>query len=185
MATPAALRAAIGDLSALANDDLSALWRQVETADQARDALRDVLPALVTTYGLASATISADWYDDIRDMVEARGRFRAIPADLGDQGADTLAGWGVASLYQAEPDWSASKTLITGGLQRRIANFSRYTVAESAVADPAARGWQRVGSGASCDFCQMLLGRGAVYTEATAQFESHDHCNCAAEPAWR
>jgi hypothetical protein len=31
----------------------------------------------------------------------------------------------------------------------------------------------------------MLLGRGAVYTEASADFEAHDHCNCGAAPAWR
>jgi hypothetical protein len=30
----------------------------------------------------------------------------------------------------------------------------------------------------------MLIGRGAVYSEATADFQSHDHCNCQAEPAW-
>jgi hypothetical protein len=30
----------------------------------------------------------------------------------------------------------------------------------------------------------MLLGRGGVYTEATADFESHDHCGCWSEPDW-
>jgi hypothetical protein len=68
-------------------------------------------------------------------------------------------------------------------MQRRIANVSRYTVAESSVADPGATGWQRVGAG-SCAFCRMLIGRGAVYTEAGADFASHDHCNCSAVPAF-
>lgn len=185
MATPAALRTAITDLAVLADNDLDTLWRQVSTADQARDALQDVLPGLVETYGLASATLTADWYDDARDLVEARGRFRAIPADLGSAGADALAGWGVSPLYKAEPDWATARSLVAGGLQRRIANASRYTVAGSSIEDPSARGWQRIGSGTSCDFCSMLLGRGAVYTEATASFESHDRCNCGAEPAWR
>jgi hypothetical protein len=184
MATPQALKTAIRDLAVLANNDLEALWRQVRTPDQARDALLDVLPGLATSYGAASATLSADWYDDIRDLVEAKGRFRAIPAEIGTGGSEELARWGVAPLYAPEPDWAAARTLIAGGLQRRIANGSRYTVAGSAVEDPAARGWMRVGAG-GCDFCRMLIGRGAVYTEATADFESHDHCNCAAEPAWR
>jgi hypothetical protein len=30
----------------------------------------------------------------------------------------------------------------------------------------------------------MLIGRGAVYTEASVDFEAHDHCHCGAEPAW-
>jgi len=167
----------------LANNDLAALWAQVKTADEARAGLLDVLPALVYTYGLAAATLSADWYDEARDLIGAKGRFTAIPADLGDQGAEPLARWSIGPLFDAEPDWERAKTQVQGGLQLRIANASRYTVAESAVADPAAEGWQRQGSG-SCAFCAMLIGRGAVYTEAGADFGAHDHCNCSAVPAW-
>jgi hypothetical protein len=184
MATPAELKVAISDLAVLADNDLAALWRQVETPEQAREALQDVLPALVNTYSLASATISADWYDDLRDMVEARGRFTAIPAEPGEQGADVLARWGVGPLFAAEPDWRRARTLIAGGMQLRIANGSRYTVAGSSIADPAAEGWMRQGSG-SCAFCAMLIGRGAVYAEQGADFASHDHCNCSAVPAFK
>jgi hypothetical protein len=53
----------------------------------------------------------------------------------------------------------------------------------SSIADPKARGWMRVGSG-RCDFCRMLIGRGAVYTESTVDFHAHDHCGCGATPAW-
>ena len=182
MATPAPLRTAITELGQLADNDLRGLWGQVKTADQARDALHDVLPDLIRTYHLASAAISADWYDDIRDAAAARGRFRAITAaDEVDLGAGALAGWGVKPLYSATPDWAAAKVLVAGGMQRRIANASRNTIMESSVQDPASRGWRREGSG-ECDFCSMLLGRGAVYSEATVDFLSHDHCNCSAVP---
>lgn len=184
MATPAELKVAITDLAALANNDLRALWRQVDTPAEARDALRDVLPALVVTYGQAAATIAADWYDDLRDMVAARGRFRAIPAEVDESGADVLARWGIDPLFKSdEPDWERAKTLIAGGLQRRIANGSRLTVAHSSIEDPAADGWMRQGSG-ECGFCAMLIGRGAVYTERGADFGAHDHCKCSAVPAW-
>ena len=183
MATPAELKVAITDLADLADNDLDALWREVETPDQAREALQDVLPALVNTYSLASATIAADWYDEQRDMIDARGRFAAIPADLGDLGADVLARWGIGPLFNAEPDWGRARVLVKGGMQRRIANASRYTVAGSSIADPAADGWMRQGSG-ECEFCDMLIGRGAVYTERGADFGAHDHCKCSAVPAW-
>src|SRR5450756_974958 len=58
--------------------------------------------------------------------------------------------------------------------------ISSYQSAPS-VADRRARGWARAGTG-RCDFCAMLIGRGAVYTEATANFETHDHCGCVAVP---
>ena len=152
MATPQALRTAVTDLAVLADNDLAALWRQVDTPGAAREAFLDVLPPLVNSYSLASAAISADWYDDTRDLVGARGRFAAIPADLGDLGAETLARWGVGPLFKAEPDWNRARALVKGGMQLRIANASRYTVAGSSVADPAADGWQRQGAG-SCAFC--------------------------------
>jgi hypothetical protein len=44
---------------------------------------------------------------------------------------------------------------------------------------------QRVLGGAGCDFCQMLAGRGEVYSAETADFEAHDHCGCTAEPIYR
>lgn len=184
MATPAELAVAITDLAALADNDLSALWRQVSTAVEAREALMDVLPSLVGTYALASATISADWYDDLRDAVEARGRFVAFPVEPERLGADVLARWGVGPLFAEEPDWQRARVLVAGGMQLRIANASRYTVARSAVADPAADGWQREGVG-ECDWCNVLIGRGAVYTESTADFAAHDHCRCSAVPAWK
>lgn len=178
------LRSAVARLSTRADRDLAALWGQVETAVQARTALADVLPALVENYGAASAALAATWYDDLRAKRGIGGHFEAIPADLGASGADVLAGWGVGPLFAATPDWAAARTLVAGGLQRRIANFARTTVSTSSVADPKARGWTRVGDGSSCDFCSMLLGRGAVYTEATADFAAHDHCGCQAEPAF-
>jgi hypothetical protein len=113
-----------------------------------------------------------------------KGRFRAIPAEPEIDRTDALARWGVGPLFSAEPDFAAAKTLVAGGFQRLVSDADRHTIARSSVADPRAKGWMRVGSGSSCGFCQMLLGRGAVYTEATADFESHDHCNCSAAPEW-
>jgi hypothetical protein len=178
------LSEAVEGLAVLAARELRVVWARVDTADLARQALRDLLPALIQTYGLAAATLAADWYDDYRLQSEVAGSFSANPSAVTDSGAEALAGWGVSPLYQASPDWLAAEVLVAGGLQRRIANASRQTVVESSLADPAAIGWQRIGQGTSCAFCQMLIARGAVYSEATADFASHDHCNCAAAPAW-
>lgn len=74
-------------------------------------------------------------------------------------------------------------TQSSGAAVRLILDAGRDTVRNSVLADPQAAGWQRVTSG-GCDFCQMLADRGEVYTEATADFESHDHCACSAEPVY-
>lgn len=184
MPTSSQLREAITSLTALAGADLDALWRQLATADQAREALMDVLPALVTTYGSAAGTVAADWYDDLRDEQGVRGRFTAIPAELREPGTDELARWGLSPLFGENPDWGAARVLIGGGLQRRIANAGRETVMGSSVQDPSADGWQRTTAGDGCLFCQMLAGRAELYSESTADFAAHDNCNCEAVPAW-
>lgn len=173
------LRDGVTGLVGFARRDLAALWGQVRTAAEAQTALRDILPGLIDTYGLAAASLAADWYDELRDKTGVAGRFRAIPADIKDTGAQALIGWAATEASDLE----GFQGLILGGTQRRIANFSRGTITGSSVADPKATGWQRVGSG-ECAFCAMLIGRGAVYTEATADFASHDHCNCSAVPAF-
>lgn len=179
-----ALRQGVADLSTLANADLAELWRTVTNADEARAALLEILPDLCDTYGSAASTLAADWYDETRDGLRVAGRFSAITADLGDLGGDVLARWGIAPLFGADPNWLAAQTLIEGGLQRRIANASRDTVTGSTYADPKAVGWQRVGNG-DCSWCEMLISRGAVYTEASSQFAAHDHCQCGAMPQFR
>lgn len=71
-----------------------------------------------------------------------------------------------------------------GAATRLVLDAGRDTVRQTVIADPRARGWERVTSG-GCDFCTMLAGRGAVYTEASADFASHDHCACSAQPVYR
>lgn len=183
MPTPTDLRNAIAGLHSLAASDLRALWRQVSTAAEAREALQDLLPDLTRTYGAAAATVAADWYDDLRDELNINRRFTAIVADLDDQGADVLARWGIGPLFSADPDWDSAATLIDGGLQRRIADAARETIRGSSLEDPSARGWQRSTSG-GCSFCQMLASRGVVYSQSSADFASHDHCKCLAVPAF-
>lgn len=174
------LRSNQRSLAGLAAGDLEALWRQVSNAAEARAALFDVLPKLIETYGAAAASLASDWYDEVRAEMEVKGNFRAIPADLGDQNSESLIAWATSKSTGLD----AALSLVNGGVQRRIANFSRLTVARSSIADPRASGWRRVGDGSTCDFCSMLLSRDAVYTEATADFQAHDHCGCTAEPAF-
>jgi hypothetical protein len=178
--TPSELRQALADLNVLAARDLGRIWRALQDGDNAAEALHDILPGLIDKYGEAAGAVASDWYDDLRDSLGVGGRFAAIPADIKDSGAHALVGW---ALDTATDDGSLL-ALLEGGLQRRVINFGRFTVMGSSIADPKAEGWQRLGQGANCAFCDMLISRGAVYSEASADFGAHDHCNCVAVPAF-
>lgn len=177
------LRDGVESLTGLANADVAAIWRQLSTPDQAREAMMDVLPDLIDFYGQAAAAYAADWYDDERLALAVSRAYSASPVDLGRTGAPELARWAIEPLFGPEPRWDDALVKVQGGLQRRVANASRNTVVESSLRDPSARGWQRAGAGA-CSFCNLLISRGGVYTEASVAFRSHDHCHCYAVPRW-
>jgi len=44
---------------------------------------------------------------------------------------------------------------------------------------------ERVARSNGCDFCQMLAGRGPVYTAKTGDFQAHDNCSCMIQPKFR
>lgn len=181
MPTATDLRDGMGEVAAEASATLADLWPTLKTADEARDALMDELPLLVDGYGAAAATLAADWYDESRAEAGVAGRFTAVPAapELGS--LPVLARWSVGPLYQATPDWESALTLAQGGLQKAVADTSRATVVGSTLRDKYTKGWRRGGSG-DCDFCKMLILRGAVYKESTAAFSAHNHCHCFAVP---
>lgn len=176
---PQTLRRDTADLVTLAEADLHRLWRLVAQGASAETALRDLLPAIVTQYGQAGAAVAAEWYDDQRLKVAARGSFAAIPVEADDRGAQALIGWALTTAT----DDTALHSLILGGVQRRVVDHARLTITSSSVADRAAEGWIRVGVGAcKSGWCDQYLD-GEIRTVAY-DFPAHDNCNCHAEPAF-
>lgn len=184
--TTSEARQGLIDLTTLARRELADLWAAVRDMPpgDVRDALLAALPVLGEEYALAAGALAADWYDDMRERSEVRGRFVAEPTDI-PEGARwaALVRWGIGPLFR-EDDPEAALSLIDGGFQRTIADQHRLTVVDNTKRDPQAKGWRRVGVGESCGFCRMLISRGAVYTQSGALFKSHDHCNCFAAPAF-
>ena len=173
------LRAETAQLVRLAERDLSRLWRLVADGADAGEALHDLLPAIVREYGAAGGAMAAEWYDLQRLKVGARGAFTALPIRADDRGAHALVG---SALATAKDDGTL-KTLILGGVQRRLADHVRLTVANNSVQDRAAQGWVRVGAGGSCDWCDQYLD-GEVRTVEGYDFAAHDNCNCSTSPVF-
>lgn len=75
---------------------------------------------------------------------------------------------------------------LAGTASGLVLDGGRETILEAATLDPASTGrWERITGPKSCEFCQMLQSRGAVYSDDTASFAAHDHCGCAAAPEFR
>lgn len=176
------------DIRTLALADLAALYATLEalSADETRDALLAVVPILVASYGESAAAVAADFYDDMRDAAEVKGRFTATLADPVD--LETIASrvrWSVGPLYSGSPDRPAT----LGRLEQHVDELSlrpgRDTIALSTGRDPAKPRWARVPVGKTCAFCLMTASRGAVYrSEDSAGRKYHGDCDCTATPIW-
>lgn len=141
-----------------------------------------------------SAELAASYYGAQRAVALGPARYSTLVADaLADEavvtslrvvGANylkTATGRGVAVGRAFE----LAQTNVAGASSRHVQAGGRDTLMANVRADRRAQGWERVTSGNACDFCEMLAGRGAVYKEeSTADFETHDHCSCTAEPVF-
>ena len=192
MTTATQLRQAAVDLASLAQYEIDLLDLDRLSTDLLRDTLIYALPLIADKYGSAAAALSADWYDDMRFEAGVGGRFRAVPAQLPTlERFEKLAVWAIDPLFrlndEGEPAPDAMdlvRSKVNGGIQRVVMDQSRLTIVNSTQIDPDAKGWKRIGVGHNCDFCNMLISRGAVYSGSGVTFRSHDRCNCSAAPTW-
>lgn len=186
MTSPAERNIALNGLTAVMQREFSAIWKRLNLNDPAvlRDPLAAVLAEIADKYGTAAATLAADFYDEMRaDVVKTGASFTpklaAVPPA---ERFSSLAGWGIGPLFGANPDSAQALHQINGGLQLIVGDAYRETIMGSSIADPAAQGWARVADANACEFCTLLASRGATYSEASADFASHAHCGCTAEP---
>lgn len=188
MSTPAERNRALNGLTARMQSEFASIWMRLNLKDPRvlRDPLAVVLAEIAQKYGSAAAALAADFYDGIREeVVKAGPRFTPKLASVPNAARfESLSGWGIGPLFGSEPNPAMALSNLTGGLQLVVGDAYRETIMGSSISDPAARGWQRVADGNACAFCLMLEGRGSVYSEAGADFASHNSCGCTAEPAF-
>lgn len=151
------------------------------------------VPLVVSEYAPASAALSLDWFEEIRDESGATQRFvptarlnvtdddvsAAIAAITRD--AIDLERLIADEAAQLIADLSAE---LEAAVQKDIAAGFWDTVTENSDEDPDAVGWQRFAKPGACKFCVMLAGRGAVYTEHTVNFAAHTSCHCVVAPSY-
>lgn len=178
--------AALSMVAAGASSQMRTVWAAGPTApDDLVAYLSEVLPDLAVEHRSASASLAADWYDDLREIASPPTAFVAEPlADVEPARVRASVRWATDPLFRPERHVADPIDLMAGSWERLIADAHRETIAEAAVADKATEGWARYGSADSCSFCRALIGRGAIYSARTARFASHDNCGCLAGPVF-
>ncbi len=145
-----------------------------------RQALMRMLPRVVDSFGHVAGEVAIQAYETIR-------------AEAGVSTMVDLSVQGLASETQTAKslDWATKPIRNDPQLvEQRLIGVSRRLVLQPArqttlagVRSDRAR-YARVSQPGACAFCLMLSSRGAVYASDTADFDSHDDCNCFPTPVF-
>jgi hypothetical protein len=174
---------------------VSRLWPALDWArlDATYPAFAVQVARLVQTNRQTSAGLAAAYLRAFRKTAGVPGEVKALYAEplVVEQFQASLRTTSVAAIKAAaarqvaQADaMSAALTQTTGSMSRLVLDAGRLTATRTLSADSAALGYARVLGGGGCEFCQMLAGRGGVYSADSADFEAHDHCGCTAEPVY-
>ncbi|MFP3990659.1 hypothetical protein U9R90_24980 [Streptomyces sp. E11-3] len=97
----------------------------------------------------------------------------AFKTQMAISGSETAATRVMASQLQG----SAARLVLEGDRQTTMRTFRER--------DEVAGYRRKAGRSRPCAFCQMLIGRGGVYSKETVRFQSHDRCSCKPELLYR
>lgn len=172
----------------LARADLAAAFAQLDLSkpEATRDALLEIVPALVREYGDMAAVVAAEWYEELR-VAQVGGSFTAILAAPIAEAAP-VGGVRIAAGHLFTGDPSKALAVLSGSLQRYVMYSGRETVRRNAGRDRANPRYGRIPTGAkTCAFCELMASRGFVYGSKKAAGDNgkgvgddyHNDCNCA------
>ncbi|WP_445080007.1 VG15 protein [Actinomyces bowdenii] len=182
------LTAAVGRLTGLALGDLTEWLSSVDLRgpERVRDELLEVLPRLVDRYGDMSATVAAEWYEDLRGEAETSLYVARLADGTMALEVERTARWAAGALWGDDP--AALLRTLGGPLERFIHYSGRETVRQNVYQDRSKPRYARVpGRSGCCAWCRMLSARGFAYSSAEkagAVSHYHDHCNCEVVPEW-
>ena len=175
--------------------DLAKFWSHLDLAsvDRSTNALLNYVPLLTQRYGEMASTIAADWYEVMRaeavdagllDSIKGAKTYRAIAADPVAQALSRKAVKSVSG-YLWTPTPERGLAALQSTTSRLVLQSGRDTITVNAGRDRGARGWGRMARSGACRFCRMIASRqGGVYTERSARFAAHDHCDCVSYPVF-
>jgi hypothetical protein len=158
----------------LAAGQLSQVWPRVDWGSPAAaDAVSTLYGGIVTQFGQATAAVAATVYDELREEQGVSSNYVAEPADpfpqeaidsavrsafLGRDRQDAAAG--LPTTTSDLPVEQRVPARLEAGLQRRVMQPARATVAQNVAKDPVQPRYIRVPRGKStCAFCILLASR--------------------------
>ena len=181
-------------LDKIGEDGKEKLLKLLESVDwdrpvaEVRDQLIMVMEATCASSADASARVSADFYNGMRERAIGEPMDVVIDSKRAPGATDGAVRAFVQDLVDGKgPDAVVEKCISRLGYETRRA--AGECMRENAVRNPKHPRYARVPSGIDTgDFCIMLASRGPVYRseESAGMLEHfHDNCQCTIVPMWK
>ncbi|MDD6461046.1 MAG: hypothetical protein PUF51_00985 [Bifidobacteriaceae bacterium] len=182
------LQQAQANASALAKQELGRIFTEIQGLEPARqrDALLELVPALIDKYADVSNAAAAEWYDQVRAQWFSDG-FTARPAPQAHDDVTRLIRTKADVLFGDDADPGEMLRFLNGVVDKGVKQGGRDAIRYNVRRDPRKPRYARVPQGPTCEFCIMLASRGFVYDSADtagAMGQYHADCNCATIPSW-
>ncbi len=156
-------------------------WNDVPAC---RDAVVDVVNAVLDNYGLAAGQAAADFFDVAREIAVGEKLGATATADRDPAATECAIRAFVDKVNGGDHD--AFERLVLSRIDYEIKRAAGTTMMENVARDPLSPRFARVPSGGeTCKFCLMLAGRGFVYHSKKTAGEFghyHDNCDCRIVP---
>lgn len=141
---------------------LRRLWPTVKplSGPDAAGRYREGVAAVVDRFALASISLSADFYEDMRDRagVDTPYRIDVIappPRSLIDAGID----WAMSAQAELDQVEAAIQQRVEAAMQKAVADAGRSQIMGAIAGDEKALGFARVAHPGACAFCLTLAFR--------------------------
>lgn len=178
--------------SQLAQRELGRVWAEVLEElppERQRDALLELVPALIVKYSDLSSTAAAQWYQQVRDKWFDDDFQAQTPTRANDDLSKLIRSKaGVLWDTDDQPaDPMQMLTFLNGVIDKGVKQGGRDAIRYNAKRDPRKPRYARVPQGPTCEFCVMCASRGFVYASedtAGALGQYHGDCNCEIIPSW-
>lgn len=185
LAQVTAFRAAGDQLGAVVAAELEAIWGHLDLSDgrAVSHDLQLILPDLVAEYGDISATLAADYFDEVTADYGLRAHAATLAPPAPPEQTKAVTRWGLGPLFSAEPQFLAALAMIQEGMHRLVLQAGRDTIDTNTRRTKLV--YARIPSGREpCAFCLVLASRGAVYgsREAAGGDKYHTKCRCVPTP---
>lgn len=194
-------RQSVQDVATLAVAELVAEWPglPLDNPVALKSDLADVLLELYADFSLMSATLAADFYDELRGLAGITDPYVAsLAPEVTAEQIEASASWAATAAFD-DPDKALRDA--AGALDRIVLERERETTMLNIDSDPSEPRWARVARPDACAFCALLASRGAVYrSESSALFvgvttderrqrgtqddKYHDWCGCEPVAVW-